>query len=282
MHLRLFTSLVLLAICSCRGPVGESESPSPCVPNLVHITSDSVADFFIQPTPVTVSMFEVFAKAGSSGEDPSAGHEFDSYTTQAEIFGNSGVFDYDTKEWGLVEGAYYRQPFGPDEGDAPNDHPATQISFYDARAYCTHYGMRLPTEAEWEAAARYKQPGGTTMYPWGNQIKTTEDGYRANVWQGLFPHVKKVEDGYAYTSPVDAYPAAPSGLYDMAGNVWEWVSDSIAGVGVPGDDTHRLGKGGSFLCEPNWCHGYLITGSTHNSSETGLFHTGFRCVCEEK
>ena len=268
MLLRLLTSLLLLAIGGCVSLGGPEDSLAPCTPELVHITSDSLPNFFIQPTPVTVAMFEVFAKAGT-------------YTTQAETFGNSGTFDYDTKKWSLVDGANYKQPLGPSEGDAPSDHPATQISYYDAKEYCAYYNMRLPTEREWETAARYKQPKGATMYPWGNEIKTKKDEYRANVWQGLFPHVQKVEDGYAYTSPVEAYPAAPSGLYDMTGNVWEWVSDTIGGVRGPGDDTHRLGKGGSFLCEPNWCHGYLITGSTHNSSETGLFHMGFRCVCEE-
>ncbi len=235
---------------------------------MVSIASDSLPAFSIQRTPVTVGMYEVFAKAAN-------------YTTQAETYGNSGVFSYEKKAWILVDGAYYKQPFGKTEGNAPEDHPATQVSYYDAAAFCAFYKMRLPTEQEWETAARYKQPVGSTSYPWGDSIKTTI-GYRANVWQGIFPYDQKVEDGYAYTSPVEAYPAAPSGLRDMAGNVWEWTSDTIAGHRLMGDDVHRIAKGGSFLCEPMWCHGYLISGSTDNSSETGLFHTGFRCVCEEK
>ncbi len=250
-----------------RAPLGAEHSA--CLPDLIKITSDSLPPFKIQRTPVTVGMYEVFAKAVN-------------YTTQAETFGNSGLFDYGDKTWKLVDGAFYKQPFGKTSGDAPSDHPATQVSYYDAEAFCSHYNMRLPNEREWEAAARFKQPVGTSSYPWGDDIKSEEDTYHANVWQGLFPYDQKVEDGYAYTSPVDAYPAAPSGLQDMAGNVWEWVSDTVAGQRLPGDDVHRLAKGGSFLCEPNWCHGYLISGSTHNSSETGLFHTGFRCVCEEK
>jgi len=275
----LFGLLLLLSVTACSSSsekiprtgkqvLAKAEKAS-CASDMVRITSDSVPSFYIQRTPVTVATYEVFAKAAK-------------YKTQAESFGNSGVFDYETKQWSLVEGAYYKQPFGPADGNAPADHPVTQVSFYDAKAFCDFYNMRLPSEREWEAAAHFKQPVGSTMYPWGDEIKSDEGVYNANVWQGLFPHVLEVEDGYAYTSPIHAYPAAPSGLYDMAGNVWEWVSDTVAGVRLPGDDVHRMGKGGSFLCEPNWCHGYLISGSTHNSSETGLFHTGFRCVCEEK
>ncbi len=158
----------------------------------------------------------------------------------------------------------------------------TQVSYHDAKAYCEHQGMRLPTSREWEAAARYGQPAGGEAYPWGNAIKDAAGRYRANVWQGIFPHVDRREDGYLTTSPVGAFGTHPSGLTDMAGNVWEWVQDSLPGVGVPGDGMHHLAKGGSFLCEPGWCHGYLITGSTHTSGETGLFHTGFRCVCDER
>ena len=227
----------------------------------------SADTFAVMTYPVTVAQYETFTQLSG-------------YTTQAERFGNSGVFDYKDKIWRLIDSADFRNPLGPAAGASPANHPATQVSYYDAAAFCAYYHMRLPTAQEWETAARYRQPEGA-RYPWGDSIRTVGEGFRANVWQGIFPHVRQVEDGYAYSSPVDAYPPAPSGLYDMAGNVWEWVSDTVAGARVDGDDVHRLAKGGSFLCEPLWCHGYLITGSTHNSSETGLFHTGFRCVCDE-
>ncbi len=219
-------------------------------------------------TPVTVAQFAAFVEANH-------------YVTQAETFGNSGVFDIKAQGWALVPGAFWRQPFGKTGGDAPPDHPVTQVSYYDAEAYCKYYRKRLPTAAEWEAAARTHQPAGTAQYPWGDSIKNASGTYYANVWQGIFPVVQRVEDGYAFTSPVGAYGLHPSGLSDMAGNVWEWVQDTVDGVRVPGDDTHHLSKGGSFLCEPGWCHGYLVTGSSHNSAETGLFHTGFRCVCDK-
>ena len=278
MRILIFFELTLVLSLACNSASEHASPPTQvlaqaenanCFPDLVSIPSDSLPTFNIQRTPVTVGMYEVFAKAAN-------------YTTQAETFGNSGVFSYEDKAWLLVDGAYYKQPFGKKEGSAPNNHPVTQVSYYDAKAFCSYYNMRLPTEHEWEKAARFKQPAGTFSYPWGDDIKTDKEGYRANVWQGLFPYDQKVEDGYAYTSPVDAYAAAPSGLQDMAGNVWEWVSDTVAAQRLKGDDVHRLAKGGSFLCEPNWCHGYLISGSTHNSSETGLFHMGFRCVCDEK
>ena len=221
----------------------------------------------VDRTPVTVAAFGDFVEATG-------------YATEAETFGNSAVFDYDAKAWTLVEGAFWRQPLGPTAEPAPADHPVTQVSFRDAEAYCAHYGKRLPSAAEWEAAARYRQPEGARLYPWGDDIRDDAGAFRANVWQGMFPHTRRVEDGYAYTSPVDAFPAAPSGLLDMAGNVWEWTTDVKPGAGVPGDGVHRIAKGGSFLCEPGWCHGYAVDGLTNTSEETGLFHTGFRCVCE--
>ena len=158
----------------------------------------------------------------------------------------------------------------------------TQVSYYDAKAFCAAAGKRLPSAAEWEIMARYRQPRGASAYPWGDDIKDSDGRYRANVWQGIFPEVYRDEDGYAATSPIGAFGEHPSGLTDMAGNVWEWVTDSLPGAAAAGEDMHHLAKGGSFLCEPGWCHGYLIGGSTHNSAETGLFHMGFRCVCDER
>ena len=263
---------ILLITVAC-GPPRPAQPTTDVVRTLdctegVAVPLSSNDTLYVDRTPVTVTQFAAFAK--TSG-----------YVTQAEAYGNSGVFDIRQQAWTLVDGAYYRQPFGKTAGDAPADHPATQVSYHDAVAYCAHYGKRLPTETEWEAAARFAQPDGQTQYPWGDGIRDSARQYRANVWQGIFPIDQRVEDGYAYTSPVEAFAPAPSGLFDMAGNVWEWTSDTLAGSAGPGEDVHRVAKGGSFLCEPSWCHGYLIDGSTHVSGETGLFHVGFRCVCED-
>ncbi len=233
----------------------------------VYIKDPSGPGFWLDRTPVTVGAYRVFARASG-------------YTTEAERFGNAGVFDYDAKAWALVDGATYRLPFGPDAQPAREDHPATQVSYADASAYCRYYGKRLPSEREWERAARYKQPAGTVQYPWGDGIAGPDGSYRANVWQGIFPHAREVGDGFAYTSPVEAFPPAPSGLYDMAGNVWEWTTDTLANAAKPGEGTYHVAKGGSFLCEPRWCHGYLIDGATETSAETSLFHMGFRCACD--
>ena len=256
-----------LALLSCASPDGASVPDRHGGRTTVALPVDH-RTLHVDRGPVTVAQFGDFV-------------EETGYVTQAETFGDAGVFDTEAKAWRLAAGAFWRKPFGKTGGDAPADHPVTQVSHRDAAAYCAHYGCRLPTAAEWEAAAEYGLDAVSGAYPWGEGIRDEATGaYRANIWQGLFPHVRRVEDGYAYTSPVGAYGEHPSGLVDMAGNVWEWTADSVAGVGVPGDGTHYLSKGGSFLCEPGWCHGYLTTGSSHNSEETGLFHTGFRCVCD--
>lgn len=218
-------------------------------------------------TPVTVAQFSAYAKERG-------------LKTQAEIFGNSGVFDYLSGKWKLEPGAYWKWPFGKTGSPARYDHPVTHINFHEASAFCKALGKRLPTAAEWEEAARFHQPEDEGAYPWGSEIKDERGMYRANVWQGIFPFEQTFEDGYPYTSPVGVFGVHPSGLSDMAGNVWEWVQDSVPGMALPGEEMHHLAKGGSFLCEPSWCHGYLINGSTHTSAESGLFHIGFRCVCD--
>ena len=260
--------IILLAGAGCGGDTPAAPAAPTVTPRQVTLALPTGA-LRVDRGPVTVAQYADFVAATG-------------YVTDAEAFGDAGVFDEGRKAWRLAAGAFWRQPFGKTAGGAPPDHPVTQVSHRDARAYCAHYGCRLPTAAEWEAAAEYGLDSAATgLYPWGEGIRDGATGdYRANVWQGIFPHVRRVEDGYAYTSPVGAYGEHPSGLVDMAGNVWEWTADSVAGVGVPGDRTHYLSKGGSFLCEPGWCHGYLTTGSSHNSEETGLFHTGFRCVCD--
>lgn len=228
-----------------------------------------VAAFFMDIHPVTVTQFGAFVEATG-------------YVTEAERFGNAGILDYDSRQWQLVDGATWRRPLGPDGEAAAGDHPVTQVSWNDATAYAEWAGKRLPTEAEWEHAARGAS-GSLQPYSWGTELKE-EHAYRANVWNGVFPVSNSGEDGYMYTSPVGAYGATTLGLVDMGGNVWEWTRDWYRPYAerdrpyTPTPQSEKAQRGGSFLCEPGWCHGYRVSGRSHSTPETSLFHVGFRCV----
>jgi formylglycine-generating enzyme len=198
--------------------------------------------------------------------------------------------------WEWVPGANWSHPAGPDSSiEGKDDHPVVQVSWYDAQAYAEWAGKRLPSEAEWEYAAR----GGNDnyIYPWGN-ARVSPD--KANYWQGTFPYQNAVEDGYERTAPVKTFPPNDFGLYDMAGNVWQWTSDyyhaeyysTLASQGTitnySGPDTwydptepgvpKKAIRGGSFLCNDSYCAGYRASSRMRSSPDTGSLHTGFRLV----
>lgn len=189
--------------------------------------------------------------------------------------------------WQLVPGANWRQPEGP--GSTISDrmeHPVVHVAREDAEAYARWVGRELPTEAQWEYAAR----GGLVRapYTWGDQFKPGGK-YMANTWQGQFPREHRVEDGFAGTAPVGCFPANGFGLYDMAGNVWEIVSDNflpqhtaVDGASVSDGDSHvtltNVIKGGSFLCTPTFCMRYRPAARQSQEHTFSTSHIGFRTV----
>ena len=195
--------------------------------------------------------------------------------------------------WHWVPGANWHHPQGPDSGLAGREnHPVVHIAYEDAVAYAQWANKALPTEAEWEFAARGGLP--KALYVWGNQYAAQ----KANTWQGLFPWVNTQKDGYEGTAPVGSYAANGYGLYDMAGNVWEWVQDwyryghdgkahkvnpivddkaDALDLQEPGVAKHVV-KGGSYLCAPNYCSRYRPAARQGQEPNTGTSHIGFRLV----
>ena len=247
-----------------------------------------VAPFLLDRAPVTVGRFRAFAEA--------TGH-----TTDAERFGDGGVLDREASAlagaaaWSLAPGADWRRPLGAGGPAAPDDHPVTQVSHADAAACCAWDGARrgltgrLPTEVEWEHAARGARnaPG---PYAWGAALDGADGRPRANTWEGRFPVENSGADGHLRTSPVGAFGETPLGLQDMGGNAWEWTASWLRPYPLaeggsasgpppgPSGQPERVQRGGSYLCNPSWCHGYRVSARSSATPETALEHVGFRCA----
>ncbi|GHH97896.1 formylglycine-generating enzyme family protein [Neobacillus kokaensis] len=224
------------------------------------------------------------------------------YKTETERFGWSFVYYgfvspklakhvepiRNTPWWLAVRDAYWYQPEGPYSTiEERMDHPVVHVTWNDALAFCNWAGKRLPTEAEWEMAAR----GGLVQnrYPWGNELTPNGEHY-CNIWQGKFPVENTKEDGYAGTAPAKSFPPNGLGLYNTSGNVWEWCSDwfsrSIHKRGGrnnpkgPSSGETKVMRGGSYMCHESYCNRYRVAARTSNTPDTSGGHLGFRCAAD--
>ncbi|MGW6949254.1 formylglycine-generating enzyme family protein [Streptomyces xanthophaeus] len=238
------------------------------------VREERVGAFRIAATTVTNAQFASFVKA--------TGH-----VTEAESFGFSFVFAgflpaplaeaspavAGTPWWRAVSGAQWRRPEGPGSSFAARqDHPVVHVSWNDAQAYCAWSGTRLPTEAEWEYAAR----GGLEQkrYPWGDELRP--DGrFMCNIWNGDFPSHNTRADGYAGTAPAKAFRPNGYGLYQTVGNVWEWSADLFAPAGP-----QRAMRGGSHMCHDSYCNRYRVAARTRNTPDSSAGNIGFRVAAD--
>ena len=323
----ILTAIAASAACSGDGPTEKTAQSAP--PGMVWIPAGAfvmgstaspesqpvhevrVDGFFMDETEVTNAEFEKFVDATgyvTVAERVPAAEDFPGVPPDLLVAG-SVVFtppaeavplDAPMRWWSFVPGASWRHPEGPGSDLAGRmNHPVVHVAWEDAAAYARWAGKRLPTEAEWERAARGGLAG--RRYVWGDVFQPG-GRFMANTFQGTFPHRNAVEDGFAGAAPVRSFPPNGYGLYDMAGNVWEWVADwyrpdthahhvRASSVENPGGPMHshdpaepgipkRVQKGGSFLCTDQYCSRYEPGMRGAGAIDTGTNHVGFRCVAD--
>jgi formylglycine-generating enzyme required for sulfatase activity len=263
-----------------------SESPAPFpADGEGPVRRVTLSAFYVSKYAVTNEQFAEFVRKAD-------------YRTEAERFGWSFVFRGHIDErrcgpsapgtpwWVRVDGADWSHPEGPDTSISTRlHHPVVHVSWNDAAAYCAWAGCRLPTEAEWEYAAR----GGLDrkIYPWGDEL-TPEGRHMCNIWQGSFPQTDLGEDGFTTVAPVDSFPPNAFGLFNAIGNVWEWCSDyfdatwhrnatRLDPVG-PTAGGKRVMKGGSYLCHESYCWRYRNAARIGTDPESSTGHMSFRVV----
>ena len=275
---------------------------------------DAVVDgFWIDPTPVTNRQFAEFVAATGHVTVAEIAPCAEDYPGALPEMLQAGSLVFTPTEgpvrlddwsqwWRFVFGADWRHPTGPDSSlDGLDDHPVVHVALADVEAFAAWAGKQLPTEAEWEYAAR---AGSVSEFAWGDEL-VPGGRHMANIWQGEFPHRNSLEDGYQRTSPVGAYPASGFGLFDMIGNVWEWTLDWFADRhaidpakpccaprnprGAAMESSHdpampaipiprRVLKGGSHLCAPSYCRRYRPAARHAQPVDSSTSHIGFRCI----
>jgi sulfatase modifying factor 1 len=268
-------------------------------PEEAPVHTATVGAYAVERHPVTNAQFAEFVAAtgyvtvAEQPPDPALypGAAMEDLVPGALVFRpTSGPVDLrDWRQWwDWVPGADWRHPFGPDSGiENRLDHPVVQVAYPDAAAYARWAGRRLPTEAEWEYAAR---GGATTTYAWGDDV-APRGQLMANTWQGRFPYRNDGALGWVGTSPVGTFPPNGFGLVDMIGNVWEWTAtpfsahhrldgqvQSCCGPSAPDPTISQTLKGGSHLCAPEYCHRYRPAARSPQSQDSATTHIGFRCV----
>jgi formylglycine-generating enzyme required for sulfatase activity len=252
--------------------------------------------YYLDQTAVTNAAFAEFVEATG-------------YVTESEKFGWAFVFKgqlarskqrklagrqtvNNLQWWYAINGAYWRKPEGPGSNIKRRmDHPVVSVSWNDAVAYANWVGKRLPSEAEWEVAARGPR-NVQTCYPWGRELEPGGK-HRCNVWQGDFPHTNTAADGYPWTAPVTAFSQMEGGFYNLIGNVWEWCADWFSPTWHvaereatrinprgPGQGGSKVMKGGSFLCHESYCNRYRLGARTANAPDSATTNLGFRCVVD--
>ncbi len=251
-----------------------------------------LGSFLIDPYAVTNHQFSKFVRRTR-------------YITEAEKFGWSFVFAGlatkksitqktksvpNTQWWLAIENANWKHPSGPGSNiEEIMNHPVVHISWHDSMEYCKWAKKRLPTESEWEMAAR----GGLIQnrYAWGNELSPGNQ-HMCNIWQGQFPVQNTAEDGYVGTAPSKSFPQNGYGLFNMSGNVWEWTSDWFSNTFHQGESQQSLSinpqgpnsgeskviKGGSYLCHESYCNRYRVAARSCNTPDSSTGNMGFRCA----
>ena len=295
----------------CADPRGKPHGGPDAMADARPVHRVHVAGFWMDTTEVTNAQFAAFVAATgyvTVAERPPTAEEFPDAPPENLVAG-SIVFapptepvalDNHLRWWNYVPGANWRQPLGPGSSiEGRDNEPVVHVAYDDAVAYATWAGKRLPTEAEWERAARGGREGA--MYPWGNDFRPN-DRWMANTWQGRFPTDNTKDDGFAGLAPVASYPPNAYGLHDMSGNVWEWCSDwyrpdtyaeqvrsARKGIHDPQgpDDSFdpnepgvpkRVQRGGSYLCSDAYCARYIVGTRGKGDVSSATNHIGFRCV----